>query len=88
MYGRSKLRIKFLDYSVSREYLVQPDIVEYHYDGTTLSQPGFDLILGLNTPNELGIVLNFQTTVIDIVEIILPMRDITKLSTQAKIERA
>ncbi len=34
-YGRGKLRIKFIDYSVSREYLVQPDIVEY--DGTTLS---------------------------------------------------
>ncbi len=51
MHGRGKLRIKFLDYSASREYLVQPDIVEY--DGTTLSQPGFDLILGTNTLKEL-----------------------------------
>ena len=68
MHGRGKLRIKFLDYSASREYLVQPDIVEYHYDGTTLSQPGFDLILGLNTPNELGIVLNFRTKEIDMMK--------------------
>ena len=52
-----KLRIKFLDYSASRKYLVQPDIVEY--DGTTMSKPGFDLILGINTLKELKIVLNF-----------------------------
>ena len=58
------------------------------YDGTTGSQPGFDLILGTNTLKELGIVLNFQKKEIDIDEIILPMRDITKLSTSSKIEQA
>ena len=57
MHGRGKLRIKFLDYSACREYLVQPDIVEY--DGTKMSKPGFDLILGTNTLKELGTVLNF-----------------------------
>jgi hypothetical protein len=57
MHGRDKLRIKILDYSASREYFVQPDIVEY--DVTTTSQPGFDLILGTNILNEVGIVLNF-----------------------------
>ncbi len=57
MHGRDELRIKFLDYSASREYLVQPYIVEY--DGTTTSKPGFDLILGTNILKELGIVLNF-----------------------------
>ena len=56
-HGSGKLRLKFLDYSAIREYLVQPDIVEY--DGTTMSKPGFDLILGTNTLKELGIVLNF-----------------------------
>ena len=56
MHVRDKLRVKFLDYSTSREYLVQPDIVEY--DGTTMSQLGFDLILSTNTLKELGIVLN------------------------------
>ena len=66
--------------------MIQPDVVEY--DGTTVGQPGFDLILGTNTLKELGIVLNFRTKEIDIDEIILPMRDITKLSTRAKIERA
>ncbi len=53
-----------------------------------MSKPGFDLILGTNSLKELGIVLNFRTKEIDIDEIILPMRDISKLSTRAKIERA
>ena len=53
---RGKLRIKFLDYSASREYLVQPDIVEY--DGYSMSQPGF-VILGTKTLKKLGIVQNF-----------------------------
>ena len=55
--GRGKVRIKFLEYSSSKEYLVQPDIVEY--DGNKITKPGFDLILGLNTLKVLGIVLNF-----------------------------
>ncbi len=54
---KGELRIKFHDYSASRECFVQPNIVEY--DGTTMSLPGFDLILGTNTLKELGIVLNF-----------------------------
>ena len=57
MHGRGKLRLKFLDYSASREYLVHPDIVESN--GTTMSKPGLDLILGTKTLKELGIFLNF-----------------------------
>ena len=86
MHERGKIRIKFLDYSASREYLEQPNIVKY--DGTTMSQPWFYLILSTNTLKELGFVLKFWTKEIDIDEIILPMRDISKLSTRAKIERA
>ena len=82
-HGRSKLRIQFLDYSASREYLAQPGIVEY--DGQSVSQPGSDLILGTNTLKELGIVLNFSNTKNDIDEMIMSMRDITKLSNRAKI---
>ncbi len=40
------------------------------------------------TLKELGIVLNFRTKEIDIDDIILLMRDISKLSNRAKIERA
>jgi hypothetical protein len=53
-YGRGKFRIKFLDHSASREYLVQPDIVEY--GGRLMSQPGFVFILGTDTLKELEIV--------------------------------
>jgi hypothetical protein len=52
------------------------------------SQPGFEFIIGKNTLKELGIVLNFQTKEMNMDEIILPIRDIIKLSTRAKIERA
>jgi hypothetical protein len=45
--GRGKLRITFLNKSASREYLIQPDIVEY--DRKTMIQPEFDLIQGTNT---------------------------------------
>ncbi len=38
----------------------------------------FDLILGVKTLRELGIVLDFRTREITIDEIILPMRDIKK----------
>jgi len=49
---------------------------------------GFDLILGSNTPKELGIVLDFRTKEITLDDISLPMRDINKLKTRATIERA
>ena len=84
--GRGKLRIKSLDYSTSKEYLVQPDIVEY--DGTTMSKPGFDLILGTHTLKELGLVLNFQTKEIDSDEIILPMRDIVNFQLEPRLKGA
>ena len=83
---RGNLRIKFLDYSASKEYLVQPDIVEY--DGTKMGEPGFDCIFSTNILSELGFVLNCQLIEIDIDKIILPMSDITKLSTRSKIKQA
>ena len=74
------------NYFANREYLVQPNIVEY--DRKTMSQPGFDLILSASILKELGIARNFWNKEIDTDGIISPMRDITKLSTRDKIERA
>ncbi len=82
MNGRAKLRVKFFEYSTSREYFIQPDVVEYK---DPIDKPGFDLILGSNTMKELGIVLDFWTKEITLDEISLPMRDINKLSTRAQI---
>ncbi len=53
-----------------------------------MTKPAFDLILGVKTLRELGIVLDFRTKEITIDEIILPMRDINNLSTSSKIEKA
>ena len=83
--GRAKLRVKFFEYSISREYFIQPDVVEYK---DPIDKPGFDLILGSNTMKELGIVLDFWTKEITLDEIPLPMRDINKLSTRAQIEKS
>ena len=44
---REKAETKFFDYSNSREYFLQPDVVEYKENSQT--KPGFDLILGSNT---------------------------------------
>ena len=82
-HDRGKLRIKFLDYSASREYNIQPDIVEY--DTTHISKPGFDLILGCKTIKELGVV---RTKEITLDEISLPMRDIKNLRTRAAANKA
>ena len=70
--------ITFFEYSNSKRYSVTPDIVEY--DEKMMPEPAFDLILGTNTMNELGIVLNLKEKTITIDEIILPMRNINNLS--------
>jgi hypothetical protein len=84
--GRGKIRVKFFEYSASREYTFQPDVVEYNENSMT--KPGFDLILGSNTLKELGIALDFWTKEITLDDISLPMRDIKKLKTRATIKRS
>ena len=78
--------MKFFDYSNSREYFLQSDVVEYKENSQT--KPGFDLILGSNTLKELGIVLDFRTRQITIDDISLPMRDINKLQTKVATKKA
>jgi hypothetical protein len=51
------------------------------YDKDLADQPAFDLILGVASMKELGIVLDFNVKTITIDEIILPMRNIKNLST-------
>ena len=55
--GRGKVTLKFIEYSNSKEYTVNPDVVEY--GGKKMTPPAFDLILGVKTLRELGIVLDF-----------------------------
>jgi hypothetical protein len=76
-----KLRLKFFEHSASREYTIQPDIVEY--DKNHMNKLWFDLILSCNTRKELGIVLDLWTKEITLDEISLPMRDIKNPRTRA-----
>ncbi len=55
--GRGHIRLKNFEYSTSREYIILPNIVEY--DEYYMTKPGVDLIVGCNSMNELGIVLDF-----------------------------
>ena len=53
--GRGKFTLKFFEYSNSKEFLVEPDVVEYEKDEM---KPVFDLILGITSMHELGIILD------------------------------
>ena len=85
-HGRGKFRLKFFEYSASREYTIQPDIVEY--DENHMNEPGFDPILGCTSMNELEIVLDFWTKEITLDEISLPMRDINNLRSRSAADKA
>ena len=71
---RGKLELKFFEYSNSKRLSVRPDVVEVEYDGDKLKQPVFDLILGTDTMEELGIILKFKQQEITIDEIALPIK--------------
>ena len=82
--GRGKFTLKFFEYSNSKEFLVEPDVVEYEKDEM---KPVFDLILGIKSMHELGIILDCKNKMITIDEIALPMRNIHSL-TKSKVKSA
>jgi hypothetical protein len=61
----------------------------FEYD-QTMGKPVFDLIIGCNSMEKLGIVMDFKTKPITIDEIILPMspRSITHLTNKSKVKEA
>ena len=79
--GRGKLSIRFFEYSNSKEFLTEPDVFEYD---RKMGKPVFDLIIGCNSMENLGIVLDFKARSITIDEIILPMRNINSLTDKSK----
>jgi hypothetical protein len=81
---RASIDLQFFHYSESKRYYFEPDVVEYEAD----NKPMFDLILGAETLEKLGIVLDFRTTEMTIDEITLPMQDVTSLSTKSKMYKA
>jgi hypothetical protein len=83
--GRGKLLIKFFEYSNSKEFLVEPDVFEYDQ---TMGKPVFDLIIGCNSMEKLGIIMDFKAKTITINEIILPMRNTANLTNKSKVKEA
>ena len=70
-----RVELNFFDYSDSKRYYAEPDVVKYDED----SKLQYDLILGTETMKELGIVLDFKAKAITVDEITLPMRNIYHL---------
>jgi hypothetical protein len=83
--GRGKLPIKFFEYSNSKEFLAEPDVFEYNRN---MVKPVFDLIIGCNSIEKLGIIMDFKEKTITIDEIILPMRNIENLTNKSKVQEA
>jgi hypothetical protein len=72
---KARVELNFFEYSDSKRYHVEPDVVEYD----EINRPQYDLILGTVSMKEFGIISNFRDKMITIDETILPMRDINKL---------
>jgi hypothetical protein len=72
---KARVELNFFEYSDSKRYHVEPDVVEYD----KINRPQYDLILGTVSMKKFGIILNFRERRITIDETILPMRDINKL---------
>jgi hypothetical protein len=53
-----------------------------------MGKPVFYLIIGCNSMERLGIIMDFKTKTITIDEIILPMRNIASLTNKYKVKEA
>jgi hypothetical protein len=79
------IEISFVEYSASKKVRLQLDIVEY---SPREQVPMYDLIIGKQTMNDLGVKLDFQEKSIAIDKILLPMRNIVNLQLKPRITRA
>jgi hypothetical protein len=52
---KAEIKLNFFEYSDSKRYLTEPDIVEYDKS----NRPQYDLILGVKTMKKYGIILVF-----------------------------
>ncbi len=53
---KAEIELNFFEYSDSKKYLAAPDIVEY----SKINKPQYDIILGVKTMKEYGIILDFK----------------------------
>jgi hypothetical protein len=71
---KAKIKLNFFEYSDSKRYLAEPDIVKYD----KINKPQYDLILGVKTMKKYGIILDFKD-IITVDEVKLPIQNINYL---------
>jgi hypothetical protein len=79
------IEISFVEYLASKKVCLQLNIVEY---SPGVQAPMYDLIIGMQTMHDLGVVLDFQEKTTKIDKILLPMRNIANLQLKPSINRA
>ncbi len=67
--------MSWIEYSDSKRYLAEPDIIEYNRS----NKPQYDLILGVKTMKKYGIILDLKDKMITVDEVKLPMQNINYL---------
>ncbi len=72
---KAEIRLNFFEYSNSKRYLVEPDIVMCNRN----NRPQYDLILGVKTMKKYGTILDFKDKMITANEVKLPMQNINYL---------
>ncbi len=72
---KAEIELNFFEYSNSKRYLAEPDIVECDKN----NRPQYDLILGVKTMKRYGIILDFKDKMITVDEVKLPMQNINYL---------
>jgi hypothetical protein len=78
---KAGIELNFFEYSNNKRYLAAPDIVEYN----KINRPQYDIILGVKTMKEYGIILDFKYKMIIVDEVKLPMRNINYLQGSSTI---
>jgi hypothetical protein len=62
---KAEIELNFFEYSKSKRYLTEPDIVEYD----KINKPPYGLILGVKTMKKYGIILDFKDKMITVDEV-------------------
>jgi hypothetical protein len=65
---KAEIKLNFFEYSDRKRYLAEPDIVDYDKN----NKPQYDLILGVKTMKQYGVILDFKDKMIMVDEVKLP----------------
>ena len=72
---KAEIKLNFFEYSNSKRYLAEPDIVKYDKN----NKPQYDLILGVKTMKKYDIILDFKDKMRIVDDVKLPMQYINYL---------